>query len=289
MFMEIIKSIFSLLWMVIKWPLIIIGCIILLFVLSCLFFFVREFLKGRRLNFGSIRRVEKRPALLRIFVDAPKMFIEDLYNTPPDFFQEQGCIIFTGRQGRGKTVSIFQKVMELQYKYPKCKVISNTPYKFQDEALNHWKQLINYKNGQQGVVVVMDELQNWFSSNQSRNFPPEMLSVITQNRKNRRLILGTAQSFHLLAKAIRSQATEVRSCVTLAKVLTIVVRREPELNSEGDVIKMKYRGMYFFVHTKELRESYNTWATVENLSKSGFHDNPFLKDAERIIEKTKEK
>ena len=45
------------------------------------------------------------------------------------------------------------------------------------------------KNGINGVIVVMDELQNWFSSNDSKNFPPEMLSVITQNRKNRRMVL----------------------------------------------------------------------------------------------------
>lgn len=55
--------------------------------------------------------------------------------------------------------------------------------------------LINYKNGIKGVIVLMDELQNWFSSNDSKNFPPEMLQVITQNRKNRRVILGTVKTF----------------------------------------------------------------------------------------------
>lgn len=79
--------------------------------------------------------------------------------------------------------------------------------------------LIDYKNDKQGVIVGMDELQNWFSSNDSKNFPPEMLGIITQNRKNRRIILGTSQNFYLLAKAIRSQATEVRRCTTLFRLL----------------------------------------------------------------------
>lgn len=78
--------------------------------------------------------------------------------------------------------------------------------------------LMSYKNGIQGVIVSIDELQNWFSSNDSKNFPPEMLEVITQNRKNRRIILGTSQNFYLLAKAIRSQATEVRRCSTLFRL-----------------------------------------------------------------------
>jgi len=116
----------------------------------------------------------------------------------------------------------------------------------------------------------MDELQNWFSSNDSKNFPPEMLSVITQNRKNRRIILGTSQNFYLLAKAIRSQATEVRRCTTLLGCLTIVRRAEPILDSEGNVKEWKNRGMYFFVHNKKLRDSYDTYKVIDNLSKSGF-------------------
>ena len=65
-----------------------------------------------------------------------------------------------------------------------------------------------------GVICCLDEMQNWFSSNQSRDFPPEMLQVITQNRKNRRVIFGTAQTFNRLSKPIREQATEVRECHT---------------------------------------------------------------------------
>ena len=45
--------------------------------------------------------------------------------------------------------------------------------------------------GVQGVICLIDEMQNWFSSNQSKNFPPEMLQVVTQNRKNRRVIMGS--------------------------------------------------------------------------------------------------
>ena len=101
-----------------------------------------------------------------------------------------------------------------------------------NDDLDHWSKLINYKNGIYGVIAVLDETQNWFASNKSRNFPPEMLQVIIQNRKNRRIILGTAQNFYLLAKAIRSQTTEVRRCATFFGCLTLVRRFEPILDSE---------------------------------------------------------
>lgn len=128
------------------------------------------------------------------------------------------------------------------------------------------------KIGEKGVLVLMDETQNWFSSNQSKNFPPEMLELITQNRKNRRIILGTAQNFYLLSKAIRSQTTEVRRCATYLGALTIVKRVVPVLDSDGNVKKWKFRGMYFFVHSEKLRESYDTYYVIKSLRKSGFQE-----------------
>lgn len=99
-----------------------------------------------------------------------------------------------------------------------------------------------------------------------------MLEVITQNRKNRRIILGTAQNFYLLAKAIRSQATEVRRCATFLGALTIVRKYYPVLDSDGNVKEWKYRGMYFFVHDKKLRESYDTYKVIKSLRQSGFQE-----------------
>lgn len=249
-------------------------CIILLLILiSCSFFYIKGLIQGKRIPKGLRRRVRKPSLLKRIFILMPKQFIEDLFTRPADFFSYQGLIIFEGRQGSGKTISMVQFMRDMQYEYPESKCTTNLAYTDENMPLKTWTMLVDYKNGFKGVIVAMDELQNWFSSNDSKNFPPEMLSVITQNRKNRRIILGTSQNFYLLAKAIRSQATEVRRCTTLFGCLTIVRRVEPILDSEGNVVEWKKRGMYCFVHDKELRESYNTWKVIENLKNSGFKEN----------------
>ena len=164
------------------------------------------------------------------------------------------------------------EAMQLQEEFPLAKCTSNLAYTQEDMPLKDWRMLINFKNGIKGVIVLMDELQNWFSSNDSKNFPPEMLQVITQNRKNRRVILGTAQNFYLLSKAIRTQTTEVRRCITLLGCITIVRRFEPILDAQGDVLEWKNRGMYFFVHDKKLRESYDTYKVIERLQKVGFKE-----------------
>ena len=173
-----------------------------------------------------------------------------------------------------------QFARQMQQEYPRAKCITNLGYTKQDDVLNHWKKLTDYSNDKFGVICVMDELQNWFSSNQSKDFPPEMLQVITQNRKNRRIILGTSQNFYLLAKAIRSQCTEIRRCITLLGCLTIVRRLEPILDAEGNVKEYKSLGFYFYIHDKDLRDSYDTYKVIESLSKSGFK--PVLNNPEVI-------
>lgn len=228
--------------------------------------------KGKRFKKGKHNKVNKDGFLKRIFIDFPHQFTDDLFEHDPEFFKYQGLIIFEGRQGSGKTMSMVEFILRMQEEYPLANTTTNFGLISQNKELKDWKMLIDYKNGKQGVIVGMDELQNWFSSNDSKNFPPEMLGIITQNRKNRRIILGTSQNFYLLAKAIRSQATEVRRCSTFFGCLTVVKRVEPILDSEGNVQEWKNRGMYFYVHNKKLRESYDTYKVIENLKRSGFKE-----------------
>lgn len=270
-----------------KYPLYFFLICILLILISCAFYYVKGLLKGKRVPKGNRRRLRKPSLLEKIFILMPKQYIEDLFSRPADFFPYQGMIIFEGRQGSGKTISMVRYMKDMQYEFPDALCTTNLAYTDENKPLKAWTMLIDYKNGYKGVIVAMDELQNWFSSNDSKNFPPEMLSLITQNRKNRRIILGTSQNFYLLAKAIRSQATEVRRCATYFGCLTVVRRLEPILDSEGNVVEWKKRGIYCFVHDKELRDSYNTWKVIENLRKSGFKENVNRENDVKIVVKKK--
>ena len=265
-------TIFAGFWDLLKYPLLYLGILALVFVLLLGIFFLQEWVTGRRPAPTSVRYVQRPNFFKSLFYMTPRQMVEDWFSKPADFFNPQGLIIFTGRQGRGKTIAMAEYILHLQESYPLCKVMTNFAYLYEDDELNHWRQLTDYKNDVKGVVVGIDEMQNWFSSNQSKNFPPEMLAVITQNRKNRRLILGTAQNFYLLAKAIRSQATEVRECMTLFGCFTFVSRKEAILDDKGDVKEWKRRGFYYFVHTKKIRSSYDTYRVIDSLVDSGFKD-----------------
>lgn len=268
-----LKNIFLIFWGVLKYPVIAILAVIALFFLLYVFFIVAGLLKGRKIQKGTHKNIKPRNALVRLFIDFPKQMANDFFNLNPDDFKYKGCVIFTGRQGNGKTIAMVEYGLRMKKEYPLSKMITNLGVAGEDSNLNHWKKLIDYKNGSKGVICLIDETQNWFSSTQSKNFPPEMLQVITQNRKNRRIILGTSQNFYLLAKAIRSQCTEVRECRTFFGCLTVVRRKEPILNAEGNVEEWRKLGWYFFVHNDELRDAYDTYKVIAALSDSGFKDN----------------
>lgn len=273
MVLNIIKDLIEMFWNLGKWPLAIICSVVALFMVLAYgnIFYLKTF-KGMQKKTGEHNRIKKTRLIKKLFWDAPKQFALDYMNRDPEFFRHQGLIIYTGNQGSGKTSTMVRDIMLMQKEYPKLKVIDNFGYKYQNDELRHWKQLINYKNGIQGVVVGIDEIQNWFNSKQSKNFPPEMLQIVTTNRKNRRCICGTAQRFYMVSKDIRTQCSEVRHCLTLAGVLTIVIRKEPVVNSEGEVEKEKFRGMYCWVHSQETREAYDTYRMIDVLSQTGFKD-----------------
>jgi len=270
--MKILLTILETFFTLLKFPLMIFGGMLLLLGLCCLIYGIRAYRSGARLKKGEHIRVPKPPLWKNLLYYLPKQMVADYFAHDPEFFRYQGCIVFTGRQGYGKTIAMAEQALRWRKEYPKAKCITNFALRDESARLNDWRLLVGYKNGIQGVIACIDEMQNWFSSNQSKNFPPEMLEVITQNRKNRRVIMGTAQSFNRLAKPIREQATEVRKCYTFFGCLTFVHRVYPELDSNGDVDSWKHRGWYYFVHNAELRESYDTWKVIESLKESGFQE-----------------
>lgn len=271
MFIDVFVNLFEVFWDLLQVPIIVVFSLIAVVLLIALGHYAYlRIVKKQVKPKGEHYRLKNRNFFQKLFIDAPRQMAHDYINRNPEFFRHQGMIIFTGRQGRGKSVALAKQTIDYMREYPKCKVIGNMDFIYQDDVLDHWTKLIDYKNGIQGVVAQIDETQNWFSSNQSKDFPPQMLEVITQNRKNRRVILGTAQSFNRLAKPIREQTTEVRECHTFGGCVTVVIRKEPILDYEGNVEKLKYRGYYWFVHNDEIRKSYDTYRVVESLRESGF-------------------
>lgn len=205
----------------------------------------------------------KEPNILyKLFVQFPKQLVLDYLNKNPYDFEDYGIHMVCGKQGAGKTMTAVYLLNKWKKVYPEIKIYSNCALTFEDGELKHWKELISRENGMKGIANLIDEIHTWFSSAESADLPPEVLGEISQQRKQRKAIVGTAQVFGKIAKPLREQTHYVYRPHTLFGCITIVFKADASsYDSEHDRFK-KGKGVFFFVHTKELRESYDTYKRV---------------------------
>lgn len=239
------------------------------FMCTCYYMYFRCFKKIKPVE-KIIKEKLKEPHLLKkIFILFPRQLILDHLTFDPNTFSKYGLHMVCGKQGRGKTMTVVYLLQLWKKFYPMCHVITNMDYKYEDCKLTEWQQLTLNTNGIYGEIDVIDEIQNWFSSNQSKDFPPDFLHIITQQRKVRRCIIGTSQVFTRVAKPLREQTQFLYLPLTLFGCFTICRVYELEFNGNGDVKSKHCVKTFCFVHNKELRESYDSYKVVEDM-KSGY-------------------
>lgn len=208
--------------------------------------------------------------LKRIAWDFPKQYIDDIRNSKDFEFKEYGVHIVCGEQGSGKTTTVVYLLNKWRKLYPMVEISSNLDYAHDNSPITHWKDVVNSVNGIHGKVEVIDEIQAWFSSNQSKDFPPEMLQEVSQQRKQRKAIIGTAQVFSRISKPIREQTHFVYLPMTLFGCITIVRKSHAKYWNDEKQKFTQYMGFFMFVHDKDIRDSFDTFKKIEKYAQVGF-------------------
>lgn len=130
-----------------------------------------------------------------------------------DPFPFAGMWLFTGAQGSGKTLLMMHLVKQIMQECPRCMLVSNMSiYGVPSIPYAGIEDFDTYNNGADGIVFVIDEIHTLFNSLESKGMPVSTMQVWCQNRKNRRLILGTTQRFNRVSKGIREQTTWNYEC-----------------------------------------------------------------------------
>lgn len=144
----------------------------------------------------------------------------------PTYFDPDGLLVFCGPQGAGKTLSAVNYVRDLTWVYPKVKVVTNVDIK----GLNPVVDVIEYEgiqslttveNGYEGVIFLIDEIHLEFNSLESKNIPIEVMIEVSQQRKQRKHIVGTSQQFLRLAKPLREQIKNLVICRNMFRAYSI--------------------------------------------------------------------
>lgn len=190
-------------------------------------------------------------------------------------FSEFGITMYCGQQGGGKTMAMVEYLERMRNKYPKVQIYSNFGYKNETGYFQDWNDFFNIRNGEDGVIFAIDEIQNEFSSTAWKNFPESLLSEITQQRKQKIKIVCTSQVFTRVAKPLREQTYEVVECRTLAGRWTFTKCFEAdEYNAVIDMPnlknKLRRRWRKNFVQDDHLRSLYDSYAKIERMKKTEY-------------------
>lgn len=192
-------------------------------------------------------------------------------------FKEYGLKIYTGRQGSGKTISMVNRLNELHDEYPDAQIYTNFGYRHATGKLESLNDLLTIRNGDKGVIFAIDEIQNEFSSNTSKDFPESLLSTITMQRKQKIVILATSQVFTRVSKPLREQCFEVIECRTFAGRWTKLKCYDADdynymidQSDPKDKWKTPKKYKLSYIQTDDLRNCYDTLEVIQRLSRQGF-------------------
>jgi len=249
-----------------------IGPMILMIMLFILYWMV----KGYR-PIKSSSKYKKDNFFKKLLWDFPKQFALDLLSRNPNDYPYYGSLFFCGSQGCGKTISMVYYLQKIQKKYPLSQAYANFDIKGVPQ-FNGWMDIVEKNNNELGITFAIDELTIWFNNKDSRDFPPSLLQDLNQQRKQRKMTIGTAQRFGLLAKDLRALPEYVYLPHTIFSCLTFVLVARPETwNDEKNCFtKYEFGKTWFFIHTPELRKSYDTYQRILRESKNGYAPNRFL-------------
>lgn len=192
-------------------------------------------------------------------------------------FNEYGLRLYCGPQGSGKTISLVRQLEIYREEYPKLCIATNFGWKDEDYtllSLEDIPQLVKKirNDGYIGLVIGWDEIQNDFD-NSIRSFPVTILRTITQQRKQGIQILATSQTFTRVAKPIREQTFQVVECSTLLGRWTFQkwydpIQYEYWIQNPDKKNKLSVYRKINFVQDDELRDSYDSYAVIDNLNRT---------------------
>lgn len=246
-----------------------------LFAIPTIAFIISHYVRGDRFPVRQFPSEWSEHCLIRkLIIDFPNALVNDLFNRNPDAFpfDETGLVIFEGEQGSGKSVGAVWYINRLKKLYPKVSIMSNINLNFADKHMENFEDIIFNENGVYGQICFVDEIHNYFSSADSKNFPAEMLSEVCQQRKQRKTIIGTVQVFGRCAKPIREQTRYLVRPRTLLGCFTILSVFRPTVDEDGKVTKLFREHTFCFAHTPFLRSAYDTYEIVKRHALVSYKD-----------------
>lgn len=192
------------------------------------------------------------------------------YTRPKKGLFPVGSRVYKGFQGSGKTLSMVKYALDIHKKFPDAYIFSNIHINGIDDL--HYcyiendsvlKYALEVQRGERGVLVLLDEAHLYF--NKKNGISLDVLTAISQQRKDRRRLVFSSQIWEELDISLRKQVKEIVSCRNIFGFIQINTISDGEtltydkLNGEY-VAKKLYTEI--FKHNNALYNAYNTYQKI---------------------------
>ena len=187
-----------------------------------------------------------------------------------------GTRVYKGFQGSGKTLSMLNDILQCRKIFPKAIIYSNLIIKNLDYTFikdtEDFRWAMSKTNGKDGILIAIDEAHLFF--NKKDGIPLDVLTCISQQRKDRRKIFFTTQIWEELDISLRKQVKEVVSCRKIGHI---------QINNviDGESVKFdKMLGTWtgqtleynIYKHNENLYKRYDTYQKI--FSNEEYHREP---------------
>lgn len=219
---------------------------------------------------------------LLVIVRLPLVFIYKVYDTFDYFYNKRykdftgfGLHIYCGMFGSGKTLSLVRHAYSLAKRYPDLTIYTNIqlfnfPHPERIYKLENYNQLIT---APPDTLFIVDEISSLFNSRKWADFPFVLLSQLLQVRKNRKMIIATAQRFSHVDKLLRDVTTTVIDCSCYFKRLCINRSYDPLDYESATIYSPEIISYLVYLATDKLRNSYDTYELITDDVKGRFLSN----------------
>lgn len=217
-----------------------------------------------------------------------------------NYFYPCGLVAFVGPQGSGKTLSAVNYVYKLLEMYPTSKLVTNINLKdYPIVTFEQWKEhnkpyiigdlsdselyniyininrvfpfnnnddLTFYKNTERGVIFLIDEIQLYLNSLESKNVNLEVMNVLSQQRKQRIHVVCTSQVFGRMAKPVREQFSNVMLCKNILGCVQhnkLIDRDSIENVGDSSQVTGEVLKNFLWIHSPKMYARYDTSYVID--------------------------
>lgn len=193
---------------------------------------------------------------------------KEKWHHPPRGQFPTGSRVYKGFQGSGKTLSMAKYALDIAEAYSNCYIFAN--FKINGLSNFHYiktdkdlKKALLLENGADGVLVLLDEAHLYF--NKKSGISLDVLTAISQQRKDRRRIVFSSQIWEELDISLRKQVKEIVNCRSLFGFLQINTISDGETltydKMQSCYVAKKIR-TEIFKHNDVLYSSYDTYQKI---------------------------